>query len=177
MAAPPTAWRRRKCSTRSMPAMNSAPLAVQTASIMTTRIPSPMKTADNGRRTNLVDEVHGRLPGGARQLPGLPYGTAGAVWRTSTTGKNVASRTACGSCHDNINWTTGAKPCGGVATNDDNCYVCHPSSGVGFGQSVTDAHKWTTKDIRNIPEFDVTLTMDTRPGYYIKGKNRCSPSC
>ena len=56
-------------------------------------------------------------------------------------------------------------------TNDDTCYVCHPDTGAAFGQSVTDAHNWTKKDIRNIPEFDITLTTDTPArGYYINGE-------
>ena len=46
-----------------------------------------------------------------------------------------------------------------------------PPRGGGFGQSVTTAHEWTTKDIRNIPEYDVTVTTDTPArGYYINGE-------
>ena len=74
----------------------------------------------------------------------------------------VPSRAACGSCHDSIVFATGANHgpggIGGAQASDDNCTVCHPNTGVGFGQSVTVAHNWTTKDIRNIPEFDITLT-------------------
>ena len=87
----------------------------------------------------------------------------------------VPSRAACGSCHDNINFATGANHSSGnrIMTSDDNCYVCHPATGAAaFGQSVVEAHKWTTKDIRNIPEFDVTLTTNTPArGYYINGES------
>ena len=73
--------------------------------------------------------------------------------------KNLPSRAACGSCHDNIDWAA-ADVHPYPQASDDNCAVCHPSTGVGLGQSVTTAHNWTAKDIRNIPEFDVTLTTD-----------------
>ncbi len=86
--------------------------------------------------------------------------------------KTVPSRAACGSCHDLIDWTTGANHAGGGAANDDNCAVCHPATGTGFGQSVTGAHNFTAKDIRNIPEYTVTVTTDTPArGYYIKGES------
>jgi len=86
--------------------------------------------------------------------------------------KTVPSRAACGSCHDLINWTTGANHAGGLATNDNSCAVCHPATGAGFGKSVTEAHNFTAKDIRNIPEFDVSVTTDTPArGYYIKGES------
>lgn len=86
--------------------------------------------------------------------------------------KTVPSRAACGSCHDLINWTTGANHAGGAATNDTSCAVCHPASGSGFGQSVTGAHNFTAKDIRNIPEYDVSVTTDTPArGYYIAGES------
>jgi hypothetical protein len=84
----------------------------------------------------------------------------------------VPSRAACGSCHDNINWTTGANHSTNRAmANDDTCTVCHLDTGNSFGQSVTEAHNFAKKDIRNIPEFDITLTTDTPArGYYINGE-------
>ncbi len=86
--------------------------------------------------------------------------------------KTVPSRAACGSCHDLINWTTGANHAGGPAANDDTCTICHPATGTGFGQSVTTAHNFSAKDIRNIPEYTVTVTTDPPSrGYYIKGES------
>ena len=71
-----------------------------------------------------------------------------------------------------INWTTGANHAGGPASNDLTCAFCHPATGNGFGQSVTEAHNFSVKDIRNIPEYDVTVTTDTPSrGYYIKGES------
>ena len=87
-------------------------------------------------------------------------------WRT------VPSRAACGSCHDNINWATGAGHSSNrIMTNDDTCAVCHFDTGASFGQSVTEAHNWTKKNIRNIQEFGITVTTDTPSrGYYINGE-------
>jgi hypothetical protein len=86
--------------------------------------------------------------------------------------KTVPSRAACGSCHDTIVWSTGVNHAGGLATTDDACVFCHPATGTGFGQSVTEAHNWTKKDIRNIPEFDITLTTNTPSrGYYVSGES------
>jgi hypothetical protein len=88
--------------------------------------------------------------------------------------KTVPSRAACGSCHDLINWTTGANHAGGAATSDDNCAVCHPATGAitTIIKPITSVHNWTAKDIRNIPEYKVTVTTDTPArGYYIKGES------
>jgi OmcA/MtrC family decaheme c-type cytochrome len=78
--------------------------------------------------------------------------------------KNKPSREACGSCHDDINWATGTNHGGGAQATDDGCTFCHPATGTGgFAPSVTEAHDWTTKDIRNTPEFTVDLSVST-PG-------------
>ncbi len=85
--------------------------------------------------------------------------------------KTVPSRAACGSCHDDINWTTGVNHAGGALGSDEVCALCHKDTGAGIGKSVTDAHNFAAKDIRNIPEFDTTITVDTPArGYYIKGE-------
>ncbi len=40
------------------------------------------------------------------------------------------SRTACGSCHNNVDFSTGANHIGGRATNDSLCAVCHDAVAV-----------------------------------------------
>ncbi|HLJ75642.1 MAG TPA: OmcA/MtrC family decaheme c-type cytochrome, partial [Thermoanaerobaculia bacterium] len=51
------------------------------------------------------------------------------------------SRDACGSCHDDINWTTGANHAAGAQANDLACATCHvPDSGQEFDASVKGAH-------------------------------------
>ncbi len=37
---------------------------------------------------------------------------------------------ACGSCHDDIDWTTGANHAGGGATSNGFCAICHPQAGA-----------------------------------------------
>lgn len=50
-------------------------------------------------------------------------------------------REACGSCHDDINWATGAKHPGGAQLNDNQCATCHqPESEVEFDASIKGAH-------------------------------------
>lgn len=51
------------------------------------------------------------------------------------------SRAACGSCHDDINWVTGANHPAGAQTSDANCATCHvPDSGAEFDASIKGAH-------------------------------------
>lgn len=67
--------------------------------------------------------------------------------------KNVPSRAACGSCHDNVNFATGTNHKDGAQADDSNCAACHPAA------AVTESHDWAKKDPRNIPEFTVDLTI------------------
>lgn len=51
------------------------------------------------------------------------------------------SRTACGACHDDIDWVTGTNHQGGPATNDDMCSSCHEANMMSeFDLSVPGAH-------------------------------------
>ena len=71
-----------------------------------------------------------------------------------------------------VNWVSGVNHAGGSQASDASCAFCHAATGTGgLGQSVTGAHDWTKKDIRNISEFDITLTTDTPArGYYVNGE-------
>ena len=85
--------------------------------------------------------------------------------------KKVPSRDACGSCHDTVNFDKGTKHAGGPQTTDTACATCHPASGTSTG--ITEAHDWTTKDPRNIPEFTVDLSV-SRPAnitYFTAGES------
>ncbi len=88
--------------------------------------------------------------------------------------KSVPSRSACGSCHDTINWATGTNHGGGSATSDANCASCHPNAGLISWPiyPVPASHDWTKMDIRNISEFDIAVTTDTPSrGYYVNGES------
>ena len=73
--------------------------------------------------------------------------------------KTVPSRAACGSCHDDVDFESGINHGGGVVADDNLCQVCHTPDTGGLGKSVAEAHDWTDDDQRNIPEFDIDLTV------------------
>lgn len=51
------------------------------------------------------------------------------------------SRAACGSCHDDLNWETGANHPAGAQLDDKACATCHvPDSGEEFDASIKGAH-------------------------------------
>ncbi len=85
------------------------------------------------------------------------------------------SRTACGSCHDDVNFATGANHGNatmmpGAQTSDATCTTCHRPTG-GIAPIVT-LHNWTARQVRNQPEFNATLTM-TPPAngrFYVAGE-------
>jgi OmcA/MtrC family decaheme c-type cytochrome len=86
--------------------------------------------------------------------------------------KNHPNAAACGSCHVNVNFTTGANHAGG-AQPDANCTVCHQPTGpiTATVASVTAAHD-TTPAAKDTPEFDVTISM-TPPAngtHYVTGE-------
>jgi len=57
------------------------------------------------------------------------------VWLTKP------SRLACGSCHDDLNFATGANHAGGIQADDSACASCHvPDSGKEFDASIKGAH-------------------------------------
>jgi len=62
-------------------------------------------------------------------------GAQSTVWYTNP------SRDACGSCHDDINWVTGANHPAGPQTDDKACASCHnPESDKEFDASIRGAH-------------------------------------
>jgi len=88
--------------------------------------------------------------------------------------KTKLSRAACGSCHDNVDFASGAGHDGGAQSNDNLCATCHQrvsGSLVGLAPNVENAHHWTTTepvdplyDARNIPEFTAEITMSAGSG-------------
>ena len=85
--------------------------------------------------------------------------------------KKVPSRAACGSCHDNVNFVSGANHPAGAQANDLVCSSCHQEATNGIGPSIAEAHDFTKSDIRNIPEFiaEISLTNLPSKGYYEAG--------
>jgi len=86
--------------------------------------------------------------------------------------KTQPSRAACGSCHDDIDWTTGKSTTGGKdhlagpQPNDNACKGCHqPDSGKEFDASVVGAHVIpdASKQLRGV-KFTIVSVADTKPG-------------
>ena len=51
------------------------------------------------------------------------------------------TRVSCGSCHDNVNFATGANHAAGPQSSDDRCAICHiPQGDVDFDASIKGAH-------------------------------------
>lgn len=76
------------------------------------------------------------------------------------------SRAACGSCHDDINWVTGAGHPGGPQANDAACSACHiPASGSEYDASIQGAHTvpYKSSQLRGLTAT-ITSVTNTKPG-------------
>jgi OmcA/MtrC family decaheme c-type cytochrome len=75
-------------------------------------------------------------------------------------------RDACGSCHDDINWATGANHAAGAQLDDKACANCHvPDSGMEFDASIKGAHTIPekSKQLKGLTATIVSVT-DMTPG-------------
>ncbi len=61
-------------------------------------------------------------------------GAQSTVWYTNP------SRAACGSCHDDVDWVTGANHPAGPQADDKTCASCHQPDGLEFDASIKGAH-------------------------------------
>lgn len=76
------------------------------------------------------------------------------------------TRDACGACHDDINWTTGANHPAGPETNDSQCSTCHIADGQSeYDAAVKDAHipEYKSSQLIN-PQLKVLSVTNTKPG-------------
>jgi OmcA/MtrC family decaheme c-type cytochrome len=68
------------------------------------------------------------------------------------------TRVACGSCHDNVNFATGANHPGGIQTDDTQCADCHiPQGETPFDASIMGAHVVATDTAAFYPQNPDTL--------------------
>ncbi len=76
------------------------------------------------------------------------------------------TRDTCGSCHDNINWATGANHPGGPAISDKFCANCHyPQGEFEYDASISGAHIAPYKSQQLIhPQFKILSVTNTGPG-------------
>jgi OmcA/MtrC family decaheme c-type cytochrome len=82
--------------------------------------------------------------------------TTGAAQATAF--MTTPSRVACGSCHDNVNFVTGANHPGGFQTDDTECADCHiPQGETPFDASIMGAHVVATDTAAFYPQNPDTL--------------------
>jgi OmcA/MtrC family decaheme c-type cytochrome len=82
-------------------------------------------------------------------------GAQSTVWYTNP------SRAACGSCHDDVDWVTGANHPAGPQADDKACASCHqPESGVEFDASIKGAHTvpFKSKQLKGLNAAVVSVT-------------------
>ncbi len=88
-------------------------------------------------------------------------GTAeSSIWYTRP------SRAACASCHDDVNWTTGANHPGGIQADDTKCATCHvPEGDTEFDASIKGAHTvpYKSKQLAGLKATIISVT-DAAPG-------------
>ncbi|MEO8033530.1 MAG: OmcA/MtrC family decaheme c-type cytochrome [Acidobacteriota bacterium] len=87
-------------------------------------------------------------------------GAQATVWLTNP------GRDACGSCHDDVNWVTGANHPAGPQADDKACASCHVAdSGLEFDASVKGAHTVPekSKQLKGLNAAIVSVT-DMVPG-------------
>ena len=70
------------------------------------------------------------------------------------------ARVACGSCHDNVNFATGANHPGGPQFDDTQCATCHIPQGTDFDASILGAHVVPTSSSL-LSGLNVTITKVT----------------
>jgi OmcA/MtrC family decaheme c-type cytochrome len=81
-------------------------------------------------------------------------GAQSTVWFTNP------GREACGSCHDDINWVTGANHPAGAQADDKACASCHQPEGVEFDASIKGAHTvpFKSKQLKGLNATVVSVT-------------------
>lgn len=75
-------------------------------------------------------------------------------------------REACGACHDDVNFATGAKHPAGPAFNDNQCATCHTQKGESdFDASITGAHMVPTMStLLSGIQFTIEAVDNASPG-------------
>jgi OmcA/MtrC family decaheme c-type cytochrome len=76
------------------------------------------------------------------------------------------TRESCGSCHDDIDWRTGANHVAGPQADDQDCARCHwPESENEYDASIAGAHvaPYKSKQLRN-PQFEFVEVSNVGPG-------------
>jgi OmcA/MtrC family decaheme c-type cytochrome len=150
---------------------------------------NPLGTSGSGTGTTATGATAGPIapgtvPAGKRyQIIGFsptPVDFSGVVWPQDTRNcvtchqgttqsdnyKTNPTRVACGSCHDDVNFDTGANHAGGAQLDDTKCTICHPAdTGLEFDFSVVGSHTIPTKS-KQLTGLVINITgvTGTTPG-------------
>ena len=76
------------------------------------------------------------------------------------------NRASCGSCHDDINWTTGENHAAGPQADDTRCASCHqPQGEFEYDASISGAHTvpYKSTQLKGVL-FEITGVSNTGPG-------------
>ncbi len=94
-----------------------------------------------GYQQTVYDFSHTTFPQDIRNCQNCHEGTVAAQKPAQSQNYNTEpTRDACGACHDDINWTSGANHPAGPQANDAACSTCHQPDGPEFGASIKGAH-------------------------------------
>ena len=112
-----------------------------------------------GNALNVFDFSEVVWPQDVRNCGTCHTGAQGDNWKTKP------SRAACYSCHDNVNFETGANHPDKPEANDATCATCHAATGPEFGDSVAGAHTLPTRSTQ-VPgvKFQIVSVSDSGPG-------------
>lgn len=77
----------------------------------------------------------------------------------------VPTRAACGACHDNVNFASGANHVNLPQVNDNQCTQCHQPSGAEFDASIKGAHTVATRS-QQLPGVVLAISRvdNAKPG-------------
>lgn len=108
------------------------------------------------------DQAAGAAPAAfaAEGVADLGGGTQSAAWLLNPT------RAACGSCHDDVNFTTGENHPGGPQISDNLCAQCHSFEGeLEFSADIRGAHTppYKSRQLEGI-NLEILDVVDTGPG-------------
>jgi len=79
---------------------------------------------------------------------------------------SVPTMAACGACHDNVNFATGANHSTNIVANDTQCTTCHgPTSNIDNGQlQVVAAHVIPEVAFQSTLQYNIIKATNTGPG-------------
>ncbi len=83
------------------------------------------------------------------------------------------TRAACGACHDDVNFATGANHPGGFQTDDTQCANCHiPQGEMPFDASIMGAHVVPNDTAATYPENPDTLHIEHQGNHYRRNQHQ-----